>query len=246
MKIFLFTLVLLLTAWPQNTTQQGIVNAPKAAGGGASYVFVNSGTTTTSTAGAAITYSPTAGHQVLVVAQVGSASAGASTGVTDNATGGSTTYTNDLNNTASLRGNNNFAIYHTCNVKSGVTSITLANSSTGSSETSIVVLEFSGGSSSSCFDQVSAGVSDTSGSQTSTSCCSLTPAGGSELSVGLIFLQGFESATGTSGYTCVSALNGDFFDNTAACYKIPASSPQLVTASWSSGSNWYAFQSQYK
>jgi hypothetical protein len=213
-------------------------------GGGPAYVFVNSSSCQLATAGGSCSYSPVAGHQVFVMGQVGSGTIAASTSLVDNATGGSTAYTADLNNTA-LRANNDFFIYRTCNVKSGVTSYTLANTSGGSAETTIIFLEFSGGNTSTCLDHISTGAS---GTGTTMSCCSLTPGVANELSLGLNFINANNPPiTGSGGFTCVGQANTTFFDVTGGCYNILSGSPAtLFTAGFNSSSSWWAFQGQYK
>lgn len=148
----------------------------------------------------AITYSPTAGNQVILVVQGGNQGGAAVSSVTDNATGGSSTYNSDLSDTSN--GYYITGILSTPNVKSGVTTVTvnLGASSTGGS---IVLFEFSGGNTSGWFDKASGGGTFTNSTTATTP--ALTPAGSGELSVGAFANDsGNFSFTGSSGWTAVN------------------------------------------
>lgn len=222
----------------QNTSTSG--------SGGPSYVFVNSASNACSAHTCTVTYSPTAGHEIIVL---GNAAAGSGIGtdtLADNAAGGSTAYTTDLSDGGTFRNFNDFYIFHTCSVKSGVTTFTVTNSDASATEQSPIVLDFSG-QTGTCFDKIT--TPGTTGSGTSVSCCSTTPAVANELSIGLIFQANGGTTTGSSGYTCVTVFNGSGGDNTVACYDIlSGSSAKLLTASWtpSGSSSYWAYQAMYQ
>lgn len=117
----------------------------------------------------AATYSPAAGN--LVVTDIYTEGSGTSvTATTDNATGGSTTYSAGIAST-NAGGSYYVAEYYSCNVKSGVSTITANSAST--TGIAIIITEYSGGLTSSCFDSASA---KNTGSSNTPTANSLTPA----------------------------------------------------------------------
>jgi hypothetical protein len=114
-------------------------------------VFIGAGSAnTTGTHVCAVTYSPTAGNHVIVTLWSQTVAASA---VADNAAGGSTLYT-DTGITPVSAGVF-IRQWYSCNVKSGVTTITGTFGTTGS-DMAVIVTEYSGGATSSCFDTSSA------------------------------------------------------------------------------------------
>jgi hypothetical protein len=214
---------------------------------GAGYTFVGSQAFGANAGSVTFGYSPTAGHQIYLIGQVsGPGGTLVASTASDNATGGSTTYTADLNNNSSDRSFEDFFIIRTCNVKSGVTQITLSNTTASATEVEGVLLEFSGGSTSSCFDQVTS--SAATGTSTTFTSASLTPSLTNELSLGLLFTANTSGPfTGTSGYTCVQAGTGAGGNANAGCYKVLSStSANTVTATQGSSVAWWIYQSLYK
>lgn len=142
----------------------------------------------------ATTYSPVAGNLIVVLVQSRDTTGGASTitGVTDNASGGSSSYSAAFNQTNYEGNQANGACFYCPSVKSGVTTITTALSN-ANVVSLVFVLEYSGLDSATPLDQATATAATATG--TTATATSKTTTAPYELIVGL-FLE-----HDNSGYT---------------------------------------------
>lgn len=148
-------------------------------------------------------YSPTSGNAVRVDIYIEDAGNGYTAAVTDNASGGSSTYTQIFQHTDSIAGFNGSAIqYAALNVKSGVTSITVTLTGSGGAPVGgFNIIEYHRTSGSWTTDQSSA-VANFS-SVTSQSCTAITTTGTPSVAMYWILNQddSTHGFTGASSYT---------------------------------------------
>lgn len=216
---------------------------------GSSLTFVNSAGNHGGGATLAVTYSPVASHLVVVTIYNFSSIPTAPSAPTDNATGGSTTYSQAYN--IALGAGYYLAEYYTCNVKSGVTTITGNNSGGGSIGQVLIVSEFSGNPTSSCFDTAVATFNHASSSSPLAN--SITPsAGQNEVVIGnFANLTDQTAFVSSGGYTLLQTEPDNVEGNeVGATYQIISStsgSYQAASAFTAGASkSWYATGSSYK
>ena len=201
--------------------------------------FFNSSTKECGSGSAActLTYSPTAGH-LLVVSIRGYGTSTAT--VTDNASGGSSTYATNNTDTSMYAASS-------CNTKAGATSITVTFNTAPPFGGGFSVLEFSGQKTSSCYDTSTAMAGPTVSQSMSSN--SLSPAGSGEVSV-MTFKtdSGIRTISGTNGYACYYVENTTGGEALGSCYLIKTdATAQVATGDWNSASTqWTNFQSAWK
>lgn len=220
---------------------------------GSSLLYVNSASNNCAAATCAATYSPTAGNLVItdIYTYSGSAPGHPPTATTDNATGGSTTYSVAYNYASGNGGNGYYiAEYYSCNVKSGVATIT-GNAAAGAGPVGIVVTEYSGNATSSCFDSASSTVA--TGTGTTQTANSITPASGANEVINGFFEQFTNQSTSfaTSGSYTLRRNQFDYVEGQGfgVTSQIVASTSGSYSAAASTGStsvHWYAMTSSYK
>lgn len=252
-----FIISLLLALQPQAVqvgSTKAVGNTMQVAGGGAgALTFVNSagnhcgGNPTT----CAATYSPTAGDLIICDVYSFNTNPSAPTACTDNATGGSTAYSQAYN-VNSFGGIQFFeAEFFTCNVKSGVTTISANAPAATTTALVIIVSEYKNNPTSGCFDTAtSAAANATSNAPLSNS---ITPASGQNEVINGQF-QNFTDTTafGSSGsYTLIlnepDNVQGNGVGVTAQIVSSTSGSFQAA-ASTAGGAakNWFAMASAYK
>jgi hypothetical protein len=192
-----------------------------------------------------VTYSPTSGNlvRIWVVASYGSPPTINS--VTDNATGGSTSYSSAFNVTSTMQTAAKEAEFYTCSVKSGVSTIT-ANFS-HASYAMVIVEEWSGQKTSGCLDKVSASASGTSSAAASNYSGTLSQA--NEVAVGDLWtMTGEYTFTGTNGFTnSVNVAETHYgWEQGTASRVVSATTSLQATASLSTSGSWEAFIVTYE
>ncbi|MBZ5513087.1 MAG: hypothetical protein LAN70_18215 [Acidobacteriia bacterium] len=151
----------------------------------------------TSATTCALTYSPTAGNALFIGLEAPSSST-TITGLADNGASGGSTYTVPLSASCSGGSAQRCGFAYTCNVASGVTSITLTLG--GADTPTITVAEYSGVATSACLDQSSTAATGTGTSQTGND---VTTTQANEVLIGYV-IQGTNSTspfTGANGFT---------------------------------------------
>ncbi len=168
--------------------------------------------------------------------------------VTDNGSGGSSTYTQIIN----AQGSGIYDYYFlfvACDVKASVTTITINPNATiqaATTDLSVIVQEFSGASTTSCNQNAS--TQQTAAGTTSLSCCALTPSITGEVGIGIAanITNGTNTLTGTSGYTCANVHNTNFDLEFSACYLIiSGTGSQTFTGTISGSSTYEAYQALF-
>lgn len=193
----------------------------------------------------AVSYTPTNTGDELVV--TGGMFVGVSgvtlTSITDNASGGSSSYTCDFSGTTPLGTGVIAWVCRTCSVKASVTSVTATFSSFGVSHyPGIVITEFTGQKSSACLDQISTSATAT-GTAVTTS--ALTPAVTGELSIAFIVEITFASSyAGTNGWTCVNKTDPNN-NVTAQCWQIISGTSSTAATATGPNVTWAAYQAMY-
>jgi hypothetical protein len=242
MKRLLFALALFSAFAHGQILGPILMGAPAAGGGG--LAFVGSGSCNSNTAHVcAVTYSPTAGNHVIVTLWSQTAAA---TALADNAAGGSTTYT-DTGITPTSAGVS-LRQWYSCNVKSGATTITGTFGTTGT-DMAVIVTEYSGGVSSSCFDTSSAIHTGTGTTATGTV---ITPASGvPEVVIGSFFQNTNDTAVFTTSGSYTSRKNqAEIFGNSmnGITDQLVSSTTGTYTAAAGNGTsvNWAGVTTSYK
>lgn len=185
-----------------------------------------------------------AGDQITVKGTMIDAVNATITSVTDDATGGSSTYTCDINK--KFTGSHIGFVCTTCSAKAGLAniSINIATASLGA----FVVTEFAGNlGTSPCSDGITASTKTASGTATTSN--ALTPTVAGDVSIGALdqTTNSTSTWTGTSGYSCTNRSEVTDGDVTASCYSIlTGTASQTVTATFSSSNTWFADQVLYK
>jgi hypothetical protein len=194
----------------------------------------------------AVSYSPTAGNLVRVWIVAYGGNSPLITSVTDNATGGSTSYSSAFN-TASPGGNSNLqeAEFYTCSVKAGVTTLTVNASPYPNGYMMAIVQEWSGNATSSCLDKVPAGYSYTASSVYSNYSGTLSQA--FEVAIGDFFNSSCTTAfVGTSGFGgTINLVNSPWGKNSRPVSKVVSVTSSLQ-ATASGGCGWDAWIVTYK
>jgi hypothetical protein len=139
--------------------------------------------------------------------------------VTDNGSGGSSTYASIFNGACNTPGGYNCGLFYTCNTKASVTTVT-ANYSV-SDAGSIIVAEYSGMATSSCNDQASTGAT---GSGTIQTAGSITTTQAAELLIGAFLADGSTVFATQGSYLAVKS------QNCSACASEIGMTDQIVAA----------------
>lgn len=193
----IFSLLLLVGSCSAQIMQQVIGNTPGASGV-AAIAYVGSGGADCSGNGVcSATYSPVAGHHIIVSVAVGDVTAAQNPSVTDDAGTPSTYSSTFIDQT--LNSNYYFAEFYVCSVNSGASHIKVTPGANASG-TWFAVTEYSGGLSSSCADTHSSGASGAPSGGVVTA-PSITPgAGNNEIISGwFVQLNNSTDLFGTSG-----------------------------------------------
>lgn len=183
--------------------------APTIKGSGASTALACAGAGSSS---CAVSYSPTAGSSLC--AGIVYASGQATATVTDNGSGGSSSYS-AVTTAASVNAGSNFLIWYcTASTASGVTTITADKAQ------SIVVVEWTGAGIT--VDQQNNTPNLTTGTTNWSSSATSATTNASAVALSLSFDTSTQDSgwTGTNGYTCIAGPgNGFIGDGFTACYK---------------------------
>jgi hypothetical protein len=168
------------------------------------------------------------------------------TSVTDNATGGSTSYAPAFN-AASPGGNSNLqeAEFYTCSVKAGVTTLTANASPYPNAYMMTIVQEWSGNVTSSCLDKVPAGNSYTGSSVSSNYSGTLSQA--LEVAIGDFYNSSCTTAfVGTNGFGgAINLVNSAWGKNSGTVSNVVSNTTSLQ-ATASGGCSWDAWIVTYK
>jgi hypothetical protein len=193
-----------------------------------------------------VSYSPTAGNLVRVWIVAYGGNSPLITSVTDNATGGSTSYSAAFN-AASPSGNSSLqeAEFYTCSVKAGVTTLTVNASPYPNGYLMTIVQEWSGNATSGCFDKVPAGGDGNGSSAFSNYSGTLSQA--NEVAVGDFFNTSCTTAfVGSNGYGgAVNLVNSAWGKNSGTVSEV-VSATASIQATASGGCNWDAWLVAYK
>ncbi len=190
-----------------------------------------------STSACSVNYAPTAGNLLVVQVMDRNDSSQPISGLTDNAAGGSSLYSQAFSST-NFGTHYTLAFYYVCSVKSGVTGITATFPAAGDS--AIIVAEYSGVASASCLDQVSGQAVGGGSSQTSNS---IITASADELLVGPMFQNSNGNAfSGAASFTMVANQILPNGENEGLVDRVVSSAGSYAASSTTSGAvGWGAY-----